>query len=370
MGFYFKVAPGVRLKVSSRGVRAGIGPRVARVHVGSGRPGISTGIGPAGIYAPLSGRRRPAKRRASSRTPTKTSAAAQQRQMMRAQKAQDAKAILQVFVDLAAFHRAAFPPARPLEPPPIRMVDETEIRSRCEVQALDGIGRLKHSARSEAKRRGAEEAERQIHEAHAEAIAEHDQAVADCESQWNLLCENDPQEVQEALTEAFEDNESFAVPVNVQGDEVSIVLVCPGIDLVPEKMPEVSSTGNIVYKKLTKAQHSDWYVVAICGSILATIREAFAVAPAIRGIQLAAIRVSESDAYGHHSPECLMAMHFDRAKLDGVDWQNVDGIRIVNDVATDIRHNRSGQAKVLTPLNLREHADLAQLVGAIDVDDL
>jgi hypothetical protein len=370
MGFYFKVAPGVRLKVSSRGVRAGIGPRVARVHVGSGRPGVSTGFGPAGIYAPLSGRRRPTKRRTASRTPTRTSVAAQQRQLAKAQKAQDARAILQVFVDLAALHRATFPSAKPLDPPSIKAIDEAEIRSRCEAEALEGIGRLKHSARSDAKRRGAEEADRQIEAERARAISEHDQAVADCESQWNLLCENDPEEVQAALTEAFDDNESFAVPVNVQGNEVSIVLVCPGIDLIPEKMPELSSAGNIVYKKLTKAQLSDWYVIAICGSVLTTVREAFAVAPAIEGVQFAAIRVSESDAYGHHRPECLMAMHFERARLEGVDWNNVDGVRIVNDVATDIRHNRSGQAKVLTPLDLSQHADLAELVGAIDVDDL
>ena len=370
MGFYFKVAPGVRLKVSSRGVRAGVGPRVARVHVGSGRPGISTGIGPAGIYAPLTGRRRPTKRRTPPRRPTKTSAAAQQRQLIRAQKAQDAKAVLQVFVDLAALHRATFPPATPSEPPPVQTVDEGEIRTRCEAQALEGISRLKPSARSEAKRRGGEEAERQIAAAHAATTAEHNEAKADCESQWNLLCDNDPEEVQAALTEAFEDNESFAVPVNVQGDEVSIVVVCPGTDIVPEKKPEVSPAGNIVYKKLTKAEQSDWYVVAICGSVLATVREALAVAPAIRGVQLAAIRVSDSDAYGHHRPECLMAMHFDRTRLEGVDWENVDGVRIVNDVATDIRHKRSGQGKILTPLDLSGHADLAELVSAIDVDDL
>ena len=368
MGFYFKVAPGVRLKVSSRGIRAGVGPRVARVHVGSGRPGISTGIGP-GIDEPLTGSRRPTKRRTPARRPTKTSAAAQQRELVRAQKAQDAKAVVQVFVDLASLHRATFPPARLSEPPPVQTVDEDEIRSRCEARALEGIGRLKYSVRNEAKRRGAEEAERQIGAAQEAAAAEHKQAIADCESQWNLLCDNDPEEVQAVLTEAFEDNESFAVPVNVQDDEVSIVVVCPGTDIVPEKKPELSSAGNIVYKKLTKAEQSDWYVVAICGSVLATVREAFAAAPAIRGIQLAAIRVSESDAYGHHRPECLMAMHFNRTSLEGVDWENVDGVRIVIEVATDIRHKQAGQGKVLTPLDLSDHADLAELVGAIDVDD-
>ena len=51
MGFSLKLAPGVRVRVSSHGVRAGIGPRVARVHVGTGRTGFSSGLGPLSVYA-------------------------------------------------------------------------------------------------------------------------------------------------------------------------------------------------------------------------------------------------------------------------------------------------------------------------------
>lgn len=59
VGIRFRIAPGVRVRVGRRGVRMGIGPRVARVHLGSGRPGLSTGIGPFGAYTSLgsSGRR-------------------------------------------------------------------------------------------------------------------------------------------------------------------------------------------------------------------------------------------------------------------------------------------------------------------------
>src|SRR5689334_1754194 len=58
MGFGIRVAPGVRISASSRGVRAGIGPRAARVHVGSGRTGFSTGVGPVTYYTSGSSRRR------------------------------------------------------------------------------------------------------------------------------------------------------------------------------------------------------------------------------------------------------------------------------------------------------------------------
>ena len=36
MGMSVRLAPGVRVRVSSRGVRTSVGPRVARLHVGGG----------------------------------------------------------------------------------------------------------------------------------------------------------------------------------------------------------------------------------------------------------------------------------------------------------------------------------------------
>ena len=50
--------PFLRVRVSSRGVRVGAGPRIARVHVGTGRPGISSSVGPVGAYVPLAPKRR------------------------------------------------------------------------------------------------------------------------------------------------------------------------------------------------------------------------------------------------------------------------------------------------------------------------
>lgn len=45
MGVYVKLAPGVRVRISRRGLRWSLGPRAARLHVGVGGPGISTGAG-------------------------------------------------------------------------------------------------------------------------------------------------------------------------------------------------------------------------------------------------------------------------------------------------------------------------------------
>src|SRR3954470_404569 len=83
LGFSVKLAPGVRIRASSRGVRTSIGPRAARIHVGGGRAGFSTGAGPVSYYTPLSGSRRSTGGRS-------TSAGASQRALAQAAKAQQA----------------------------------------------------------------------------------------------------------------------------------------------------------------------------------------------------------------------------------------------------------------------------------------
>src|SRR3954454_21475669 len=63
-GVSIKLAPGVRVRASTRGVRASVGPRAARVHVGSGRTQVSSGVGPFTVSSGV-GVRRASPRRAS-----------------------------------------------------------------------------------------------------------------------------------------------------------------------------------------------------------------------------------------------------------------------------------------------------------------
>jgi hypothetical protein len=58
MGFYIRPFPGVKLRVTKRGVRAGIGPRWLRLWTGAGGDGVSTGAGPVSYYKPLHSRQR------------------------------------------------------------------------------------------------------------------------------------------------------------------------------------------------------------------------------------------------------------------------------------------------------------------------
>lgn len=57
-GFNVKLAPGVRVRASSKGLRTSVGPRAARVHVGGGRTAISSGVGPLIGSGTVGGKRR------------------------------------------------------------------------------------------------------------------------------------------------------------------------------------------------------------------------------------------------------------------------------------------------------------------------
>src|SRR6478736_3598431 len=96
--FSFKIAPGVRVSASSRGLRTHLGPRMARVHVGGGRAGVSTGAGPFTAYQSLGA---PARRTTSSRSSTGVTPA-------QAQKLQEIDRAAAEFARLAQLHRQQF----------------------------------------------------------------------------------------------------------------------------------------------------------------------------------------------------------------------------------------------------------------------
>ena len=61
MRIYIRPSRFLRLRISKRGPRWAIGPRAARLHLGAGGPGVSTGACPVTWYKPL--RRRSRRRR-------------------------------------------------------------------------------------------------------------------------------------------------------------------------------------------------------------------------------------------------------------------------------------------------------------------
>ena len=365
MGFSLKVAPGVRVRASSRGVRTSLGPRVARVHVGAGRTGVSTGVGPVGYYTSVGS----PQRRTNGTNSVNRQVAAAARQQALADKAAEAHRLHQVFEALLAVHRQEFQPARraeALSPPEPPM---KQFRARHRSEARKGTSVFDWSAR----RRALQEADRRANidatSARAELARQFAEHQAQLEADWAALLDCDPDTVLHALGEAFEDNEAAAAAVGVDGSEVSLLVVVPPMSDLPERKPGITQAGNLSLKKLTKSEAAELYKQLVCGHLLVTLREAFAVAPAIRSARIVALRAT-SDAYGNMAPEVLAAVHCSRSALSGVRWDIVDAVQVVNDCSEERLLIQKGATRALQPVPLHDEPELRELLDAVDMSEL
>jgi hypothetical protein len=130
----FKVAPGVSIRASSRGISAGVGPRAARVHVGTRGVGVSSGVGPLSAYSRLGGsgnggRSSGGARRASYGGATKASIAAREREAKAAAREADIDRVAALEKALISVHSASFPDAERVTLPPPDEVDPQPIET-------------------------------------------------------------------------------------------------------------------------------------------------------------------------------------------------------------------------------------------------
>jgi hypothetical protein len=225
--------------------------------------------------------------------------------------------------------------------------------------------------RKEAKQRAAAWAEGEFQRQWSAAQQQHDQWLRYYDERWRLLCANDPTVVIETLEEAFEDNEAPSAAVGVDGDEVALVVLVPRVELaVPEQVPSVTQAGNISVRKITQGDRAAFYKLFVCGHVLVTVREAFAVAPGLGSARVVILRNDGNDAYGNPRMSCLIAARFERQKLVGIQWATADAGAICDDASTELVTNQVGRTKELGPIDLAKEPELAQLLGAVDLAEL
>jgi hypothetical protein len=365
LSFSVKVMPGVRIRASSRGLRTSIGPQAARLHVGGGRTGFSTGAGPVTLYSSAGGRSRSGGRR--------PSAASYQRQLTvspaAAAKAQEAQRLARLFQELLSVHREEFPPAQPPVAPPPAEPDAEAIRRRHVEAALAGIGFFQRAARRTAREEAARAADAEIAAARADGARQQADFQVQLDGWWRNLLANDPGTVMAALAEAFEDNEAAAAPLGVDGAEVALVVLAPPESVVPERMPGTTAAGNVSLRKTPKAERDAFYTMAVMGHVVVTLKEAFAVAPGLLGARVVALRSAGTDAYGKPRLECILAGHWTRAALQGVKWATADAATVAQDTASELLIKlRAG--KELQPLDLTDQPEIRALLGVVDVAEL
>lgn len=282
-----------------------------------------------------------------------------------------AEQLADAFQRILNLHRVNFPNAqRPVTPEP-NPPDRATIYQYFEKQALAGISMFKRTERAAAKQQAAAWTDAEAARQWTTLKSQQSQWQQSLDQQWQALVSNEPDTVLRTLAEAFEDNEAASAAVGVVADEVSLVVVVPpASQAIPEQMPGRTAAGNLSLKKITQAAKSDYFKQFVCGQILVTLREAFAVAPGLNSARVIALRNDGRDPYGRPNMPCLVAVSITRRALQGVRWHEADAIDILNAATHDQLLLQKGRSKELSPLDLTNEPEIAALINAVDLDDL
>ncbi|OFE14330.1 hypothetical protein BA895_10100 [Humibacillus sp. DSM 29435] len=337
----FKIAPGVRVRASSRGMRASIGPRAARVHVGAGRTRISSGAGPVTVSTAIGGgQRRGTARSAGSsgraarspgpRQPTVAQLRAQARAAERAQQVAD---VATAERSLTTLHLAKFPePSRQVLPVPPRPATDTveSVRRELYQGATAGVPVWKRALRRQAKAWAVQLAPSEAERRYTGAVVATQLEQWHLDQQWQALLTHDPHTVIAAVDEAFADNASDSTCVDAGTDHdtgaryVTAVVSYGGIDLVPEHRPDTTPGGKPTLRKRTKTNRNTLYATAVASTVLATAKEALAVAVAATEARVLVVR-----PHGAVGVEPVYAGTLRRELLAHRDWRSLDPLDVV-----------------------------------------
>lgn len=349
MGAYFRIAPGVRLRARGSGLAVGIGPRELRLWLGSGgQLGVSTGVGPFTFYRSLG-------RVAGPGGTTSATMAVRAEEARRA--AADVGAMLSV-------HRQAFPPARPPQAPPPEPVDVRAIERRHRRELLRGIGLFRFSARREAKARARALAEEEAARERARREAARAELQRELDRLWERLCANDPPVVLATLEEAFRDNRAPAVAVDCEGGRATVVLLMEGLEAVPERAPSVTPTGRPTTRRLTKTERNELYLGWMSSNVLATVREALAVAPGLAAVTVAVLRRDGLSPFGELVLSPVYVGTFGRAMCERIAWDRPEALGAIFH-AEGASISLKGRTKELAPLDPRDHPGLEEVIAEV-----
>lgn len=301
-GVSVKLAPSVRLRATHRGIRA---------TVGTGPTAGSRGRGPIAQARPT--------------------LAELSDQARTADKAEAVQQVLHAERLLTTQHVVDFPASQqPVVAPP-EPVDVDRIEKVFRRQAMADLGwfarRRRWAARIEAKRAASVVA----NELYAQAVEEAERLQSEYHAYWNALSAHDRDTVVAAVDSAFADNapESTCVDSGIDPDSgpyVSCVVTFGHPDLVPDRTVAMTPKGRPALKERSKTDLNNMYVAAMASTVLATVREALAVAPAANEVRMVVVR---DERAGTSQPRnrglsAIYAGTFRRHQMESISWRTID----------------------------------------------
>jgi hypothetical protein len=123
----------------------------------------------------------------------------------------------------------------------------------------------------------------------------HGASQARADAWWRALQAGEPDTVTAALNAAFSDNAAPVTVVQCDGVSAALLLHLPGAAVVPEVGPHVTPGGRLSAKKWTKTEFQELYARLLAAHLLATAREAWAVAPSLDALRVIGVAAADSD---------------------------------------------------------------------------
>jgi hypothetical protein len=291
--------------------------------------------------------------------------AAYDRQVRAAQRAQEITAAGTALTAMLAAHQQSFPQAIAPTVLPAPPVDVTSIQTRCAREELAGIHWWRLADRKAAKERARVRADEEITTRGRELEEQRADQQRHLDEEWGRLLGNDPHTVIMTLDEAFGDNDAPATAVDVDGDRATVVMLMDGEDSVPEKKPALTPSGKPTLHQISKTDRSDLYRGWVYSNVLATVREALAVAPQLGAVTVVVLRREPPTPYGEHPLSAIYAGTMARERCDRIDWKSPAAVNAVLD-ADDLLIAAKGRTKSLVPIDLAQRLDLAEVVRAFE----
>jgi hypothetical protein len=252
----------------------------------------------------------------------------------------------------------------------MELIDQQAIRRENVRRELVGVNTRDRRLKGAALRRAEIKSVQQVRSKESENRALHKQYLAALELWWRKLNDNENDVVTLALTSAFEDNDATAAVVGVADAEASIIVLVPDASAVPERVPGRTELGNVSLRKMLVKERDAFYMQMVCGYLLATVKETFAVAPGLKHCRLVAVRSNGVSAYGHNQVDALIAVRFAREHLVNVRWDLADAATILHECQSELVINYRGSGPKIEPIVLSNEPEIAALIGLVDLDDL
>jgi hypothetical protein len=198
------------------------------------------------------------------------------------------------------------------------------------------------------------------------AAGEHAEQQAAADAWWQAVLANDPEVVTGHLERSLADHQlPAAVSAVEDGCAHPVIAVSEPEVLIGRREPTVTEKGNLSLKRMTRTRQHELYEAAISSAILPVAAEAFAVAPALRAVDVAVVA---PDHVGGAAVLVLAELPRGTALPDGAGRPGVSDLRAAAEAGrASLVSDKGGRVGALRPLD-HEDPDVAMLLDLLDRD--